>query len=237
MIKKLKELINKSKKIVVFTGAGISCAPPTNIPDFRSPNGLYQTLYNNLRPEEIISHSFFFKNTKLFFEFYFSNMVYKDAPYNAAHLYFAELEKEKEVSIITQNIDSLHQKAGSKDVYELHGSVKRNYCTKCNKYYDLNDLNLKEVPICICGGIIKPDVVLYEEPLDNKTLEYSIKKIMDADLLIVVGTSLTVFPASGLINYFNKDLVIINKSKTPFDYKASIVINDDIINVVNKLKE
>ena len=158
--KELKKAIDEAKKIVVFTGAGISCPPPTSIPDFRSANGLYSERVGNVSPEEIISHSFFMAHPEEFFEFYGNKMVYKNAKYNKAHKFFADLEKSHDVTIVTQNIDGLHQAAGSTKVYELHGSVRRNYCMRCHKYYDVDTIDVCHVPYCECGGIIKPDVVL-----------------------------------------------------------------------------
>lgn len=229
---KLKNIINNSKKIVFFGGAGVSTA--SNIPDFRGAEGLY-----NYTPEMIISHSFFMSNTKEFYEFYFNKMVYKDALPNPTHSFLVHLENEGKLSsIITQNIDGLHQKAGSKKVYELHGSVLRNYCMKCNKYYDLENLNIIDgIPRCQCGSIVKPDVVLYEESLDNKLIIDSINEISKADTLIVCGTSLVVYPAAGLIRYFKgKNLVIINLGITPFDNNADLVIDgrcEEYLNIKN----
>ena len=207
--KQLKEIIEKSEKIVLFIGAGIS--GPSGIPDFRSDNGLYNEKTDDfISPEEIISHSYFMFNPKKFFEFYGNKMVYKNAKPNLAHEYFARLDN---VIVVTQNIDNLHQEAGSKIVYELHGSVKRNYCMKCRKYYDLNDINEKEVNYCNCGGIIKPDVVLYEEPLDDKVVYKAIEAINSCDTLIVLGTSLTVYPATAYLRYFRGEN-LINQSRT-----------------------
>ena len=237
-VTKLKELINSSKNIVVFTGAGISCA--SGIPDFRSSNGLYnQKTSINIPPEQIISHSFFIRNTELFFDFYRTKMVYPNALPNLAHIYFAELEKTgKNVIVVTQNIDGLHQKAHSSKVLELHGSVLRNYCMNCHKFYDINAILKDGIPKCNCGGIIKPDVVLYEESLDDKIIVDSINAIKNADMLIVVGTSLTVYPAASFVRYYNNNkLVLINKDKTPYDCYADLVINDDIINVINKIRD
>ena len=235
--KEIKQAIKDSKKIVIFTGAGISVA--SGIPDFRSADGLYnQKSGLKATPEQIISHTFFKLYPSEFYKFYKDKMIYPHATPNEAHLFFSNLERNKEVTIITQNIDGLHQMAGSSNVLELHGSVKRNYCQKCSKFYSLQNI-LKEplIPRCDCGGIIKPDVVLYEESLNLKTLEQSINKIIEADLLIVVGTSLIVQPAASLIRYFKGDnLILINKEKTPYDKYATIVINDDIIKVVNELK-
>ena len=230
--KQLKEIIEKSEKIVLFTGAGISV--PSGIPDFRSDNGLYNEKTDDfISPEQIISHSYFMFNPKKFFKFYGNKMVYKKAKPNLAHEYFARLDN---VIVVTQNIDNLHQEAGSKIVYELHGSVKRNYCMKCRKYYDLNDINEKEVNYCNCGGIIKPDVVLYEEPLDDKVVYKAIEAINSCDTLIVVGTSLTVYPAAAYLRYFRgENLILINKSKTQYDHIANLVFNEDVVEVINKI--
>lgn len=236
-IMKIKELIENSKNIVVFTGAGISVA--SGIPDFRSSDGLYnQDSGLNIRPEEIISNTFFNRHTEDFYKFYKEKMIYENATYNIAHKFFADLESlEKNVTIVTQNIDGLHRLAGSNNVLEIHGSIHRNYCLKCRKNYSLKEiLTLEGVPHCKCGGTIKPDVVLYEEALDYNTLTKSIYNIARADLLIVVGTSLLVQPATSLINYFKgNNMVIINKEKTCYDNAASIVINDDIISVIKEL--
>jgi NAD-dependent deacetylase len=238
LITQIKEAIDNSHNIAVFTGAGISV--PSGIPDFRSADGLYnQESGINTKPEEIISNYFFNRHTEEFYKFYKEKMIYPNATFNSAHKFFADLEKyNKNVTIITQNIDGLHREAGSKDVLEIHGSVLRNNCTKCYKFYSLKDImSAPGVPKCSCGGIIKPDVVLYGENLDYNTLVKSINKISHADLLIVVGTSLLVQPANSLIQYFQGDkIIIINKEKTPFDSVANIVINDDIIKVVNELK-
>ena len=231
-IKTLKEMINSSKKIVVFTGAGISV--PSGIPDFRSSNGLYSTEYEGLSPEEIISHSFFIKNPKLFYKFYFDKMIFKNALPNLAHKYFAKIG----ATIVTQNIDNLHTLAGSKTVYELHGNVYRNYCMKCNKFYDLKDIKTEGIPYCDCGGIIKPDVVLYEEGLDSNTITGAIKAISEADMLIIVGTSLRVYPAAGFINYYKGNkLVVLNKEKTPFDGGCNLAIYGDIVDIIKELEE
>ena len=237
-IKKIKEAIDNSNNIVVFTGAGISV--PSGIPDFRSADGLYnQESGLNAKPEDIISNYFFNRYPEEFYKFYKEKMIYPNATYNEAHKFFANLEKhDKNVTIITQNIDGLHSDAGSTDVLEIHGSVLRNNCTKCYKFFSLEDIMKKPgVPKCGCGGVIKPDVVLYGENLDYNTITKSIHKVSHADLLIVVGTSLLVHPANSLIRYFQGNkIIIINKEKTPFDYDANIVINDDIIKVVNELK-
>ena len=236
-IEKLKKAIDESNNIVIFSGAGLSTN--SGIPDFRSASGIYnQKLKSRFTPEEIISHSFFFEHTEDFFEFYFDKMVYKNAKPNSAHIFFAELEKKKNVTVVTQNIDGLHQLAGSKNVVELHGSIMRNYCQKCNKFYTLNDLNTKGIPRCSCGGIIKPDVVLYEESLNENDINRALAAISNADLLIVVGTSLVVYPAAGFIRYFRgKNLVLLNKSKTSYDDIANIVIHDDVCKVVEELEK
>lgn len=235
---KLKSIIKTSKKIVVFSGAGISTCHPTNIKDFRSTDGLYnQKTSYGIKPEEIISHSFFMRNPKEFYEFYFDKMVFKDAKYNLCHKYFSSLDNC--VAVITQNIDNLHQSAGSKNVLELHGSVFRNYCMKCNKFYHLNDLNLDRdgIPICDCGGMVKPDVVLYEEQLNQSIIKDSINFISSCDTLIVVGTSLTVYPAAGFLQYFNgENLIVINKQETQYDSKANLVFNEDMLEVIKKLQ-
>lgn len=236
----LKNLIEKSNKICVFTGAGISV--PSGIPDFRSANGIYSQKYKqNFRPEEIISHSFFMRDPSLFYEFYREKMLYPEAKPNAAHLYFAELEKTgKSVPFVTQNIDGFHSMAGSSLVCEIHGSIHRNYCMKCHAPYDMAYVyNSKDVPICEkCGGIVKPDVVLYEEGLDSDTVNRAIHEIGTADLLLIIGTSLAVYPAASFVRYFKGDnIVLINKSTTPFDENADFVINSDIIEVINALKK
>lgn len=239
-IEKLKEIINNSKNIVVFTGAGISV--PSGIPDFRSSNGLYsEKIKGNISPETVISHDFFMLLPDEFYDFYKSKMIYASAKPNIAHKFFAELEKQGKVSaVVTQNIDGLHQLAGSKNVLELHGSIYRNFCTKCHKAFDLNYiLNSSGVPKCDkCGGVIKPDVVLYGEMLDGDVVSSAIKAIQSADTLIVVGTSLVVQPAASFVQMFKaENLVLINKSKTPLDGIATLVINDDIENVIKQIKK
>lgn len=224
----LQNIIEESDNIVFFGGAGVSTE--SGIPDFRSVDGLYSTTYK-YPPETIISHSFFVRNTSEFYDFYKNKMIFLDALPNQAHIKLAELEKRGKLKcVITQNIDGLHQEAGSKNVLELHGSVRRNYCMKCGKFYDVYRIvNSKGVPKCQCGGTIKPDVVLYEESLDSEILEKSVEYIEKADVLIVGGTSLVVYPAAGLINYFKgKKLVLINKSSTSLDKRADLVICDNI---------
>ena len=234
-IQLLKNIINESKNIVFFGGAGVSTE--SGIPDFRSKDGLYNQKYK-FPPEEILSHHFFMNNTYDFYEFYKDKMNSLKFSPNITHIKLAQLEEKGILkAIITQNIDGLHQKAGSKNVLELHGSILRNYCTKCNKFFDANYVfNSKEVPYCDCGGVIKPDVVLYEEPLDDSILYSSINAISSCDTLIVGGTSLTVYPASGLLQYFNgKNLVLINRDVTPYDNIASLVINESLGKVFSNI--
>ena len=236
---KLKTIIKNSRNLCVFTGAGISC--PSGIPDFRSADGLYHRETNfTFPPEQIISHSFFLQHTDMFYEFYKSAMLYPYAKPNAAHLYFAKLEADgKNVTVVTQNIDGLHQAAGSKNVVELHGSVHRNNCTICKKSFPLNYIaRSRGVPLCDkCVGIVKPDVVLYEEPLDEAVIDRAVTAIEKADTLVVVGTSLVVYPAASFVRYFKGDnLVLINKSETSFDRYATLTFNEDVIRVVNKIE-
>jgi len=237
-INQLQDIINLSDNIVFFGGAGVSTE--SGIPDFRSENGVFKSLekYGDT-PENLVSHSYYMDHTEEFFSYYKENLIFNDAVPNPAHLKLAELEKVGKLkAVITQNIDGLHQKAGSMEVLELHGSVHRNYCQICNKEYGLDFiLNSDGVPRCECGGIVKPDVVLYEEPLNNGVLSFAIDYIQNADTLIVGGTSLVVYPAAGLINYFNGDnLVLVNKSETPYDDVASLVINDAIGDVFSRIK-
>ena len=234
----LKDIIKRARQIVVFTGAGISV--PSGIPDFRSADGIYNQKTNfKATPEEIISHSFYEDHTKEFYEFYKNKMCYPKAEPNEAHKYFANLEKQgKNVIIITQNIDGLHQKAGNNTVYELHGNIHRNYCEKCGRYFGLDYvLNSKEIPTCDnCGSRVKPDVVLYEEQLDEEIINRSIAAIMTCDVLIVVGTSLTVYPAAGFIRYFKGDyIILINKDRTTYDDNCDLVFNEDVVSVIKKL--
>jgi len=231
-ILKLQNIIKSSDNIVFFGGAGVSTE--SNIPDFRSNNGLYRQSSWNMHysPEEMLSSTFFYNHTEEFYDFYRNKMIYKDAKPNDAHLILAKLEQMGKLkAVITQNIDGLHQAAGSKEVLELHGSVHRNNCLKCGKFFDLEYiLNSKGVPKCDeCGGIVKPDVVLYEEALNMDIMRKAIAYIENAEVLIVAGTSLTVYPAAGLIRYYSgKNLVLINKSPTPYDNLANLVINEKI---------
>lgn len=235
----LKKMIADSKKIVVFTGAGISCPPPSNIKDFRSSDGLYNKGNKyNISTEDILSIDFFLSNTKDFYDFYSKNLVFPNAVFNDAHKYFAELEGNKDVTIITQNIDNLHTQAGSKKVLELHGNAFRNYCMNCKAEYSLQELNFEDVPTCSCGSVIRPDIVLYGESLNGNILYEAKNSIMNADLLIVVGTSLIVNPAASLVrNFKGNHFVIINKSKTPYDKQADLVFNEDIVQVINNIKD
>ncbi|MGM9551934.1 MAG: NAD-dependent protein deacylase [Clostridia bacterium] len=227
-IESLRQMIDECDNIVFFGGAGVSTE--SGIPDFRSVDGLYNQKYD-YPPEEIISHSFYKRNPTEFYRFYKDRMIFKDAKPNKAHEYLAKLEKMGKLKgIVTQNIDSLHTIAGSKNVYELHGSIMRNYCEKCGKFFDMEYvLKYDGVPKCTCTGTVKPDVVLYEEPLDDNVVQGAIDVIRKADMLIIGGTSLVVYPAAGLINYFKgKYLVLINKSVTPADNRADLVIHDSI---------
>lgn len=240
-IEQLQKIIDNSKNIVFFGGAGVSTE--SGIPDFRSVDGLYSQKWK-YPPETIISHSFFYENTKEFYRFYREKLLSTGIEPNAAHYKLAELEKcGKLKAIITQNIDGLHQKAGSREVYEIHGSTLRNYCTKCHEFYD--DKFIKEsenspekLPVCTkCGGLVKPDVVLYEENLDDTLIDKSIRAISEADTLIIGGTSLVVYPAAGLVRYFTGEhLVLLNKSSTQMDSNADLVIHDAIGKVLSKIK-
>ena len=225
----LLQWIDESDNIVFFGGAGVSTE--SGIPDFRSVDGLYKQNYD-YPPETILSHSFYIRNPEEFYRFYRDKMLFPDAEPNAAHIALANLEKQGKLkAVITQNIDGLHQKAGSREVLELHGSVLRNYCEHCGRFYSLEDLMEKKelVPKCNCGGIIKPDVVLYEESLNQKTLEQSVRYISQADMLIVGGTSLTVYPAAGLIDYYRGNkLVLINMAATVRDGIADLIIKRKI---------
>lgn len=236
-IEKLSKILKESNNIVFFGGAGISTE--SGIPDFRSETGLYKTDSGmGYPPEVMLSHTFFMEHTEDFFKFYKEKMIYTDAKPNSAHLALAALEElGKLKAVVTQNIDGLHQVAGSKNVYELHGSIHRNYCTKCHTFYDLNFiLKSKEIPKCLkCGETVKPDVVLYEESLDDDVINGAIRAIEHADTLIIGGTSLAVYPAAGLINYFKgKNLILINKSSTSYDSKADLIIHDSIGKVLSE---
>ena len=236
-IEKLTQILRDSNNIVFFGGAGCSCE--SGIPDFRSASGLWnEKLKINLTPEQLVSHTMFMKYPKEFFEFYRDKLIYPDAKPNAAHIALAKLEEMGKLkAVVTQNIDGLHQAAGSKHVYELHGSVLRNYCVKCHAFYDEKFiLESKGVPTCTkCGGNVKPDVVLYEEGLDDNVIRGAIAAISKADTLIIGGTSLVVYPAAGLINYFRgKNLVLINNSSTSADNKADLVIHEAIGKVLGE---
>ena len=235
-IKTLQQWINESQKIVFFGGAGVSTE--SGIPDFRSVDGLYNQKYA-WPPEQILSRTFFDARPEEFYRFYRDKMLCLDAQPNAAHKKLAELEAAGRLrSVVTQNIDGLHQLAGSKRVWELHGSVHRNYCMKCRRPYSVEDIKAGAgVPKCACGGTVKPDVVLYEEGLDSATIEGAVSDIRGADLLIIGGTSLAVYPAAGLINYFRgKHLVLINKSPTPYDDRADLAINLPIGQVLGRIE-
>lgn len=236
-IEKLTLILKESNNIVFFGGAGVSTE--SNIPDFRSSNGLWnEKLRINFTPEQLVSHTFFMKYPEEFFRFYKDKLIYPDAKPNAAHIALAKLEEMGKLkAVVTQNIDGLHQAAGSKNVFELHGSVLRNYCMDCNAFYGEKFILASEgIPTCPkCGGKVKPDVVLYEEGLDEATIQGSIAAISQADTLIIGGTSLIVYPAAGLINYFRgKNLILINKSTTSADSKADLVIHEAIGKVLDK---
>ena len=234
-VRKLQDIIDDSQNIVFFGGAGVSTE--SNIPDFRSADGLYQQQYK-YSPEQIVSHSFFVRNTEAFYEFYKSKMMFLDAKPNPAHKKLAELEAAGKLSaVITQNIDGLHQAAGSKNVLELHGSIHRNYCQRCHQFYDAAYVkNAEGIPKCSCGGVIKPDVVLYEEGLDSSFIEKSIHAISMADTLIIGGTSLVVYPAAGFIDYFRgKHLVVINKSATSREVGAELTIAAPIGQIMDQI--
>lgn len=231
----LKKWIEESSNIVFFGGAGVSTE--SGIPDFRSTDGLYHQKYD-YPPETILSHTFFRARTEEFFKFYRDKMLYLNAEPNAAHKKLAQWEAEGKLkAVITQNIDGLHQKAGSRNVLELHGSVLRNYCENCGKFYDVNAVkNSEGIPKCSCGGTIKPDVVLYEEGLDNKILTSAVRYIEEADVLIIGGTSLAVYPAAGLIDYYRGNkLVLVNKTPTPKDGMADLIVQGSIGQVFSGL--
>ena len=235
-IEQLQNIIDSSENIVFFGGAGVSTE--SGIPDFRSQDGLYAMKYA-YPPEQIVSHTFFTYRTKEFYEFYCDKMLYPEAKPCAAHTFLARLERAGKLkAVITQNIDGLHQAAGSKNVLELHGSVLRNYCTRCGKFYSMEFIkNCDGVPKCECGGIVKPDVVLYEESLNSQIINSAVKAIAEADTLIIGGTSLVVYPAAGFIDFFRgRHLIVINKSQTSADSRAELVINDSIGRVFSQLK-
>ena len=236
-MEQLVEILKESERIVFFGGAGCSCE--SGIPDFRSADGLWnEKLKSNLTPEQLVSHTFFLRYPENFFKFYKDKLIYPEAKPNGAHIALAKLEKMGKLqAVVTQNIDGLHQAAGSKQVYELHGSVLRNYCMDCHAFYDEKFILESEgVPKCpACGGVVKPDVVLYEEGLDDGIIRRAIDAIANADTLIIGGTSLVVYPAAGLIDYFRgKNLVLINKSVTPADHKANLVIHDALGKVLSE---
>ena len=232
MYEELKEVIESSDNIVFFGGAGVSTE--SGIPDFRSVDGLYHQKYK-YPPETILSHSFFISRTEDFYDFYRDKLICKDAKPNRAHIALARLEQQGKLkAVVTQNIDGLHQAAGSKTVYELHGSIMRNYCMKCRKFYGLEAIeNSKGIPKCSCGGVIKPDVVLYEEGLDDQTVRGAVKAISGADVLIIGGRSLNVYPAAGFPSYFNgRMIVLLNNCATIYDTRADIDIRDPIAQVL-----
>ena len=235
-MKSLQEIIDGAKRLVFFGGAGVSTE--SGIPDFRGVDGLYSQKFSD-PPETIISHSYYLRKPKVFFEFYRTRMLYPDAQPNIAHIRLAQWEREgKLLAVVTQNIDGLHQKAGSRAVYELHGSVHRNTCQRCGARYTLEEfLTLGEVPVCrVCGGRVKPDVVLYEEPLDSATVAGAIDAIRRADLLIVAGTSLTVYPAAAFLDeYTGSRLVLINKTPTPRDDIANLTLHERLGEVFERL--
>lgn len=233
----LKRYINSAENIVFFGGAGVSTE--SGIPDFRSVDGLYHQQFDD-PPETVLSHRYFFAHTEKFFKFYKSKMLCEGVNPNAAHISLAKLEEQKKLkAVITQNIDGLHQLAGSKCVYELHGSVKRNYCLKCGKFYDDKYIMCSDgIPKCECSGIIKPDVVLYGEPLDDDIVLAAIEAIKSSDLLLVAGTSLTVYPAAGLLRYFSgKHIVLINRDETSLDSKADLIIREKVGEVLSRVIE
>ncbi len=231
---KIKSWIKKDSRIVFLGGAGVSTL--SGIPDFRSPKGLYKIQNKYGMPaERMLSHSYFFENTKTFYDFYWNFMVFPNAKPNKAHIALANFEKDGgHIEILTQNIDGLHQDAGSKDVYELHGSVRRYFCLECNKRYTLEEIEKKDIPHCSCGGILKPDVVLYEEPLNDVILYQAVNSLRYSDILIVGGTSLNVYPAAGLIYEFSgSHKILINKEKTPLDSFFDEVVHEDIGEVLS----
>lgn len=238
-IETLKDMIMSSKRIAFLGGAGVSTE--SGIPDFRSENGYFEAIRRfGYPPEELLSHTFFMRHTDIFYKYYRSALMVTGIKPNRAHYALAKLERVGRLTaVVTQNIDGLHQLAGSRNVYELHGSIYRNHCMECGKSYTVEQLkDMPNVPICSCGGVIKPDVVLYEEGLDADTLRAAITHITRADMLIVGGTSLNVYPASGLIDYYKGNkLALINKSETPYDYRADLIINDSIGMALDKATE
>ena len=234
-IETLKKWVQESERIVFFGGAGVSTE--SGIPDFRSVDGLYNQKFE-YPPEQILSRSFYEADPEYFYRFYREKMMPLDFEPNITHLTLARWEREGKLSaVVTQNIDGLHQKAGSENVLELHGSVLRNYCTRCGKFHDAQFVRHSDgIPLCSCGGIVKPDVVLYQEGLNEETIERSICAIMDADLMIVAGTSLTVYPAAGLLNYYRGDrLVLINRDETPYDHRANLVFREPMGEIFSQL--
>ena len=232
----LQQYIDEARSIVFFGGAGVSTE--SGVPDFRSVDGLYNQTWK-YPPETILSHSFFLRHTGEFYDFYRQKMLFLEAQPNAAHKKLAELEAEgKLTAVITQNIDGLHQAAGSKNVLELHGSVHRNYCTRCRKLFDAQHMkSTVDIPLCTCGNLIKPDVVLYEESLDGRTLQRAVDALENADLLIIGGTSLAVYPAAGLIQYFGGSrIVLINRDATPYDRRATLCIREPIGQVLGQVE-
>ena len=232
----LQQYIDEARSIVFFGGAGVSTE--SGVPDFRSVDGLYNQTWK-YPPETILSHTFFLRHTGEFYDFYRQKMLFLEAQPNPAHKKLAELEAAgKLTAVITQNIDGLHQAAGSKNVLELHGSVHRNYCTRCRKLFDARFMKATtDIPLCTCGNLIKPDVVLYEESLDGRTLERSVEALQNADLLIIGGTSLAVYPAAGLIQYFGgKRIVLINRDVTPYDGRATLCIREPIGQVLGQVE-
>jgi NAD-dependent deacetylase len=241
-IQQVADMIKNSWNIVAFTGAGVSTE--SNIPDFRSSGGLYKNKKSRPKysPEYMLSHTFFVQQTDEFYDFYLNNMIYADARPNDCHIVLAELERMGKLkAVITQNIDGLHQAAGSNSVLELHGSVSRNYCMGCKKFFDLNYvINMsKKIPLCDnCGGIVKPDVVLYEEMLDGNILNSTVDFVKKADVLLIIGTSLVVYPAAGLVEYYRGNkLILINKSSTPYDHRAKVIIQDSAGKVMREILE
>lgn len=234
-IREFVDIVNKSDNIVFFGGAGVSTE--SGIPDFRSTDGLYNMKYK-YPPETILSHSFYLREPEEFYRFYRDKMIYRDAKPSVTHMVLARLEQEGKLkAVITQNIDGLHQMAGSRNVIELHGTIHKNHCTRCQKFYGLDAITESEgIPRCSCSGMIKPDVVLYEEGLNDHDITAAVNYIREADVLIVGGTSLGVYPAAGLIDYYNGNkLILVNKSETPYDRRADLLINDSLGKVFGAL--